>query len=233
MPILRCVCAGAAAMALLGGAVGPARADAPKDGVRGTDWSQLDHAMAYRRDAWTGFYIGASLETGWGWSVRQVLGPRDIDMRGFGGGGQLGYNLRRGAFVGGLEIDAGWSGLDGSRNISGFVTAAGIDVDWTASLRGRAGFTWDRLLIYGTGGIAAAGMNLDVATQKGLFSTPDVRTGFVYGGGVEALLAPRISGRIEVLRYNLGDSALATAAGPLSGMTEITSIRAGLNWHFD
>ena len=49
-------------------------------------------------------------------------------------------------FVVGLEGDGDWSNLDG--------TSGGAEVKstWLATVRGRAGYAWDRVLLYGTAG---------------------------------------------------------------------------------
>jgi outer membrane immunogenic protein len=83
---------------------------------------------------------------------------------GFIGGGQLGYNWQVGSFVFGFEGDASWAHVRAGTAFApvdpfGFQTLNGTyttNIDWTASLRARAGFAWDRLLIYATGGAAFA-----------------------------------------------------------------------------
>jgi len=83
----------------------------------------------------------------------------------FMGGGQLGYNWQVGSFLFGFEGDASWTRIRASAAIAsvdpfGLQTLTGTyttEIDWTASLRARAGVTWDRLLIYATGGAAFVG----------------------------------------------------------------------------
>ena len=91
------------------------------------------------------------------------------DADGFIGGGQIGYNLQFGRFVFGVEGDAQLG--SGARTAASVTTLFGtlltapsdvtiarrFDTDWMASLRVRAGFTvTDRILVYGTGGLALA-----------------------------------------------------------------------------
>jgi outer membrane immunogenic protein len=144
---------------------------------------------------WTGFYAGVN--AGWGWrdddsqSVVLTPGPgtpglagtlnfNNNDDGGFTGGGQIGYNYQIGSFVVGLETDIQWADTDQNQNVvfipgPGFVGTFTPGVfesnapEWWGSLRGRLGVAFDRVLIYGTGGLAYT----------------DDTTGWTLGGGVE------------------------------------------------
>jgi outer membrane immunogenic protein len=87
----------------------------------------------------------------------------------FIGGGQAGYNRQTGHLVYGLEGDvqgtntsgsyaatlsqtfAGITGATGTRSLTANIT---LERSWEASIRGRVGYAWDRLLVYGTGGVS-------------------------------------------------------------------------------
>ena len=138
---------------------------------------------------WTGFYAGVN--AGWGWrdSNEQtvILGgavpgtllfPGNGDG-GFVGGGQIGYNWQFGSFVVGAETDIQWVNSGNSEAVA-FVPfgARGAFVpgtfrndlsDWFGTLRLRAGFAFDRVLVYATGGLAYTEDN----------------TGWAVGGGFE------------------------------------------------
>ncbi|MDP8918359.1 MAG: porin family protein [Pseudomonadota bacterium] len=144
---------------------------------------------------WTGFYGG--LNAGWGWrsddeeSVVLTPGPGtpglagtlvfpDNEDGGFTGGAQIGYNYQIGSFVVGLEADIQWAdtGDDEEVLFTPGPGATGVfvpgtfeneDADWFGTVRGRVGFAFDRVLIYGTGG----------------FAYTDENTGWAVGGGVE------------------------------------------------
>jgi len=83
----------------------------------------------------------------------------------FMGGGQLGYNWQVGSFLFGFEGDASWTRIRAGATqnvIDPFATATltgtyTTEIDWTASLRARLGVTFDRVLLYATGGAAFAG----------------------------------------------------------------------------
>lgn len=144
---------------------------------------------------WTGFYVG--LNAGYGWRnddrepvfLSPGVGTPGLsgtlifpggDDGGFVGGGQVGYNYQFGSFVIGAEADIQWADTGNDQNAV-FVPAAGFagtfvpgvfrntSEDWFGTLRARVGFAIDRVLIYGTGGLA--------------YTEND--TGWVVGGGVE------------------------------------------------
>jgi outer membrane immunogenic protein len=83
----------------------------------------------------------------------------------FVGGGQIGYNWQINNFLLGFETDASWTRVRAGaafavpdpflvQTLTGSTTA---QIDWTASLRARVGVTFDRVLLYATGGAAFAG----------------------------------------------------------------------------
>jgi outer membrane immunogenic protein len=118
---------------------------------------------------WSGFYIGA--HGGWG------FGSGELED-GFAVGGQIGVNWQWNQFVLGAEGD-------GSFVDFGDTSAVG-----TARL--RAGFAFDRFLIYGTGG--AAFQDFEDA-------------GWVGGGGGEFAITDNVTAGIEYLHYDFDDSS--------------------------
>ncbi len=152
---------------------------------------------------------------------------------GFIGGGQAGYNWQTGAFVLGVETDFDGSSLSRSRNIIGptfidpinggsdFFTANGkISLDWLGSTRARVGFVAtpdNRLMFYGTGGVAYGGgsahLNVFDAANGWYFSsnnTNATRSGWVAGAGVEYALTNNWILGAEYLYFNLGSKTLHT-----------------------
>jgi len=147
---------------------------------------------------------------------------------GFIGGGQAGYNYQWGSWVFGVETDFDGTTLSRSRSVIGptfvepffglndFLTANGsVKLDWLGSTRGRVGYAWDRLLIYGTGGVAYGGASshLDVfdAVDGFGFSSnggSSTRTGWTAGGGVEYAFTNNWIIGAEYLYYNLGSRHL-------------------------
>jgi outer membrane immunogenic protein len=99
-------------------------------------------------------------------------------------GGQVGYNWQSGVTVLGLEADADWSNLKNTtgaindpfffgKNSTGTITSR---IDWLATFRGRAGIAaTPNLLLYVTGGAAAAGLKVSysgISTDTPPFNVP-------------------------------------------------------------
>ena len=86
---------------------------------------------------------------------------RQLQPTGWLAGGTLGGNYQWGQFVLGIEGDGDWQNLNGSTftNCSHGCTTQS---DWLATVRGRAGYAFDRILIYGTGGGAFGNLQAGV-----------------------------------------------------------------------
>jgi outer membrane immunogenic protein len=208
---------------------------------------------------WTGFYAG--IHAGWGWGDADfkttdsdftgtvIDDGFSTDVDGPVAGGQIGLNWQINQFLLGIEADASWSSIDGDLRIddidppSDYYFIAQTDVEWLASIRGRAGVVWDAVLLYATGGIAFAGLDVDAKTEYGgepaYFndSESETLTGWVLGGGIEAKLAENVTGRIEFLHYEFddGDFTLNFHPNPEAYFLDLDSelslnvIRAGVN----
>ena len=131
----------------------------------------------------------------------------------------MGGNYQWGQFVLGVEGDGAYDTL----SVTPAALGGGITVtsDWLATVRGRAGYAWDRILIYGTGGAAFAN-----AAATGFSST--TMTGWTAGGGIEAALTPSLSAKVEYLYVDFPNPTLAGATGTF---TE-NIVRAGINYKF-
>ena len=184
--------------------------------------------------SWTGLYIGT--HAGYAWSDndwQDALGSSSHDGSGWLAGGQIGYNLQLNQIVIGVEADASSAWLDGSAACAGGGTCS-HSYNWLASLRGRAGvaFNDNRTLLYGTAGFAWA--DVDYASSLGTgFS--DRHSGWVAGAGIEHMLSPNLTARVEYLYYAFDDvtaPAGALAAGPASVDATTQTVRFGLNLKF-
>lgn len=169
---------------------------------------------------------------------------RRLEASGFIGGAQIGVGVQRGAFVLGLEGDLGWADLDRRKNAAasaGFATPSfepvRADLDLLGTARGRAGIALGRFLVYGTAGIAAArvaGTVLEAVTAPafGIDVAGGGRThvGWTAGAGVEAMITPRLSAKLEYLyadvsAFRHGPAAQAAPAG--GGFDHGSRARAG------
>jgi len=162
---------------------------------------------------WTGFYAGVHLGVVGAGDIKatnQVTGASvKFNDTNFIGGGHLGYNYEfPQGFVIGLEGDFDYTGLSKTQNFAGptFTESDKFKSDWQASIRARAGYAFDRVMPYVTGGVAFANEKFTVSgfnTVTGSFggSKSDTRTGWTVGGGVEYAMTDNILLRAEV-RYS-------------------------------
>ncbi len=147
------------------------------------------------------------------------------------GGVHLGYNIQRGRVVFGIEGDytkttaeidtlASYNiRIKGNyaHDIATGTKATNTQLDTLASVRGRLGYTSNKTLLYVTGGIAWA--ELDINTEKTLYadhyththnyssssSSSESVTGYVIGAGAEHMIVNGFSLRGEVLHYEFDD----------------------------
>jgi outer membrane immunogenic protein len=192
--------------------------------------------------------------------------PTD-DVR-FLGGAQIGYNFQFAqSWVVGLEADI--AGVAGSRTTgSSFgggtpaafpneqivsIASTTKTLDYFGTVRGRIGYLiTPSLLIFGTGGFAYGGVGATGAIAQtnlpfgGIFASAggysDLRVGWTAGGGLEALITPNWSVKLEYLYYDLGKKSFGYTPlnfGGVYGSAPYASTRfdghiarIGLNYHF-
>jgi outer membrane immunogenic protein len=184
---------------------------------------------------WTGFYIGGHV--GYGWadkSWRDGFGLFGIsqEANGFLGGAQAGFNYQIGQFVLGVEGDWSWSGMKGSTNTvaSNFTT----DVNWTATMTGRAGIAFDRWLVYGKGGAAWARDRY----STNFYSVPgaevrDTRLGWTAGAGLEYAFAPQWTAKLEYNYMDFGTERVSFAPGTFTDIEQkVHAVKFGINYKF-
>ena len=172
------------------------------------------------------------------------------DAQGVIGGAHIGYNYQVNQWVIGIEgaVDGTTlsrsivSGFSFPSDVSGLSTATvngTLESGIQGSIRGHLGYAWDRLLIYGTGGVAFAsftsylqlngafptfvGFNDDGSYNfagNGFFagSSPrsSTRTGWTIGGGVQYAINPHWSVMAEYRYSDFGhiqDAAFSPNAG--------------------
>jgi len=215
---------------------------------------------------WTGPYVG--LQAGYGWGDNDVkpdgeeqvalaarggdvafhpLDDGSIKMDGFLGGLHAGYNWQSDSLVLGVEGDIEYADLDGDTDIihsddgttNEDVGDARQEIDWLGSLRLRAGFTFDRALIYATGGLAVGGVEVSGFIDESDFddSNSDTEWGWTLGGGLEYAFTDELSARIEYRYTDLGNSdveagGVETPIEKLEFENTFHAVRAGLSWHF-
>jgi outer membrane immunogenic protein len=228
-------------------------------------------AMAEPIYNWTGFYVGLnagvlSAESNFNVLANGLPPLNLLDERrfiserqrktGWLAGGQIGYNYQTGISVFGIEADGQWTSnkftADSLFN-DPFFHGKGrsqyqANMDWLVTVRGRAGVAaTPSLLVYVTGGVAIAGVNIKYINSNGAFapsplvntvSTTDTRVGWTAGFGAEYALGGGWSVKGEYLRVNFDDFKLDVVApaqamqGSVKVSQDIDIIRAGVNYRF-
>ena len=181
----------------------------------------VPHKPAKMRPAvfdWQGAYGGVlfavkSFEAG----MTGISGlPDKVDGSGRLTGIVAGYNLRHNNMIYGLEGDVGYGQI---RALNG---QGKLEADVMGTLRARLGYAFDGNLLFGTAGVAIAGIN----ETSPLMVSGDTSTyiGWIIGGGLEHGFARSLSGRIEYLYgRNLKVQAI--------GIRDMHLIRAGAVYH--
>jgi outer membrane immunogenic protein len=165
---------------------------------------------------WTGFYIGGN--AGWGWG--SALGT---DPSGYIIGLQAGYNFQYASgLLAGVETDIAITGLEASNG------TATVNLDYLGTVRGRLGYTMDRFLVYGTAGLAYGRGDVSV----GGLSNKQTHFGWTIGAGVEAMIAPNITARLEYLYADLGRETYTTTLGPMRVGLDTSIVRMAMNYKF-
>ena len=165
--------------------------------------------------SWSGPYVGVNLGAQWGTVDRLSLAPHGI-----AGGVQAGYNWQAGQLVLGGEADIQGSGADDMFAPYKFANP------WFGTVRGRAGYAFDNVLLYATAGLAYGGGRLTIA---GLSETR-THVGWAGGGGIEVGLTPNWSAKAEYLFVGLSDKTYVLS-GVSSGI-ESNLVRLGVNYRF-
>ena len=180
--------------------------------------------------SWTGFYIGGHIG---GASARhesaQIADPTDgVDFHdypggretGVFGGVQAGYNWRNGSWVFGIEGDIQATGAEETFAPWKFSNP------WFGTVRGRAGYLFDNVLFFGTGGLAFGELR---ANTFGV-SESHTNAGWTLGAGAEMEFAPQWTAKIEYLYVDLANSNFVITGA--SNGYRFGLIRAGVNYHF-
>ena len=223
---------------------------------------------------WTGFYAGINLGYGWasaesnfsvsaGALFAASIASETLSPRGFIAGGQAGYNFQVGSVVYGFESDLQYSGqtatggagaLTCPAGICGVFAPAGISlthkesITWFGTFRARLGYDFGWAMLYGTGGLAIAGVESQMTATTPVatvnITDRDIRGGWTVGGGLEAMINRSWSMKAEYLymdygthevTFGLSAAALGMALpATVSQSTKLTDnvIRVGLNHRF-
>jgi outer membrane immunogenic protein len=237
---------------------------------------------------WTGAYIGANVgyafsdrDTGLTTANDPVTQAQltfstvpttfRLHQSGITAGGQVGYNyqLPSGSFGGfggggvviGVEADAAYTDLKRSDTVVDafqVTSAYRSKLDYLGTVRGRLGYAFDRVLVYGTGGFAygetSFGQSIVAGNANNLLlwsgSRSGMQTGYAVGGGIEYALptasflnpfnSSAVTIRAEYLHYDLGSRTVELPGAAVAGTsftdhyrTSGNIVRGALNYKFD
>jgi outer membrane immunogenic protein len=194
--------------------------------------------------SWSGFYVGGVAGYGSLRARHCDASPSDFcdpitNPHGWNAGLTLGYNLQWARWVLGIEGDVSWADMKASSPSTAFFGCGGqcsTSIDSFETLRARAGWAFDRALIYVTAGAGWTQLTAKLGPTSAYDTT--TKTSFVGGTGFEFALWQNWSAKAEYLYFTkLGDFAYDTmgACGSpgcfvrAKGMNEF---RVGLNYRF-
>jgi outer membrane immunogenic protein len=237
--------AGTAALALIGGSARAADLARPAP-----VYAPLRAAVAVF--TWTGCYVGGNVGGIWAnndWTDTALGDFGSNSASGALGGMQGGCNYQVGAWVFGIQGDYDWTNIN-SNVVNPIPAAVPFGVaDNTrfkslASVTGRVGYAWDRLVVYAKGGGAwLQGDYGFVAAALPAAPTASVsQSGWTVGVGGEYAFLNWLTGFVEYDYYqfsNTSASALACTAAvcgiTTTGVgvsTNVNVLKAGLNFKF-
>ena len=208
-----------------------------------------------------GLFVGAicnSIDPG-NAPLISATGTGSFSGGGFSGGAGGGYNWQNGPTVYGVEFDVETlpgasktstgiaNGSFGLPNGSVISLRSSVGASWLLTARGRIGYAFNDLLVYGTGGLAVTRLSTNVTyadggTDTGSWTQSANKAGWTAGGGVEWALSKRWSVKAEYLFVKFGSNTASGAitntffgySNAVSTSADLTAqiARAGINYKF-
>lgn len=173
--------------------------------------------------SWSGVYAGVTLGYGFGDTRLDSPVGVEVDTNGVAGGIFGGAQYQFDNIVVGAETDIGYSWSNGDD--AGYEAKSGVE----GSLRARLGYAaTDRLLVYGTGGLAYGRAEVD----DGLVSDNKTLVGWTVGAGVDVKVTEAMFGRAEYRYTDYGNKTFDLSGGPVEVDAKQSKIMLGLGVHF-
>jgi opacity protein-like surface antigen len=209
---------------------------------------------------WSGIFIGGHVGGGFSnetWSDPFGPTPRAglINVAGFGdtihntgplAGVQAGANWQTGHLV--LGIEGEWTSTDLRGENTCFSGLGGLNcqhvINAIATVAGRAGFAWDRSLLYAKGGVAWSNSTYTVlgetaARNLGLGNTTLTSDGWLAGAGVEYAITNHWATFFEYDCIGIGSvtvpfpTVALVRAQNIAVKQSIDTLKLGVNYKFD
>lgn len=183
---------------------------------------------------WQGFYFGVN--GGYAFSAFQD-GSGDLlgQPSGWLIGATGGYNHTFAPnFLVGVEGDFDFSDSSSGRSPV-FGLSGKSAVDNILTVRGRAGVTLDRILLFVTGGFAASNNTATLGNGfTGFYGQQSkFQPGWALGGGIELGVAPNLSAKAEYIFTSVGgERYFDFSPNALQSNVDTSMVRGGLNYHF-
>jgi len=181
---------------------------------------------------WGGIYVG--INGGWAFGSSDWTGAPvpsgNFDVSGGLLGGTAGVNFQTDAFVYGVETDLDWADVSGN-GPGTFCINCSTASNWLGTTRARVGYAADRVLFYGTGGVAYGNVQ---PAALGVFDS-STEIGWTAGAGIEAAFADNWTARVEYLFVDLSDGSFNVTGGkPPSQSVSFNEnlMRAGIDFKF-
>lgn len=195
-------------------------------------------------------------------------------LNGPNGGGQIGYNWQFApTWVAGIEADFQANStrnsnqffnsftlsdhLDNATILNGTIaTNHEANMSWFGTVRGRLGYTWNNVMLYGTAGLAYGRIGLSgtsASTINGVtlgaansafttsaatsFAASSTNVGWTAGAGIEGAIAGNWTWKAEYLHLDLGSVSVSGTAPTGVALTAKSSftdeiVRVGVNYRF-
>jgi outer membrane immunogenic protein len=248
------VLAGVAVSALVGGSAGAADLARPAP-------VYVPPPPVVALFTWTGCYVGGNVGGVWAnrdWSDQTPLSQTfGFDLgsstaSGAIGGGQVGCNYQVGGWVFGLQADYDWTNANQTILPGGFAVFPGLatydKLKSLASVTGRVGYSWDRLLGYVKAGGAWAQSDYSLVVAGLTAATvSETRGGWTVGVGAEYAFLNWLTGFVEYDYYSFGNNGDTFVCGAVAcGITpapvvaptafniktNVNVLKVGLNFKF-
>ena len=113
--------------------------------------------------------------------------------------------------------------------VPGMTVSGDWNMNWFSTIRGRAGWTIDRSLLYVTAGAAIA----DLDQTSGGATSNKLKGGFTVGAGVEMAIARNWTAKAEYLYLDFGSTTFQGTNGSITSQVQEHAVRIGANFHFD
>jgi outer membrane immunogenic protein len=186
---------------------------------------------------WTGLYLGLNGGFGFGsskWTSAAGVATSSFSVDGFQVGGTIGGNYQINQLVLGLEGDFDWQNLRGSTPAgTGCPGSCDTSSNWIGTVRGRVGYAFDRVLVYGTGGGAFTDVR---ASQAALPWSSSTKVGWTAGGGLEYAFTDNWTTKVEYLFADFQGVTCAVASCGIAAPTSVNfyenMVRVGVNYKF-